>query len=448
MKLLDNIAKALGYVPQSKQMENKLLKAMSYYFGDGAPIWAEDNPEKYVEQGYVINTNVYSVVNFLAKKAADVDFQLCQTQSNGDEKIIESHPILDVLYEPNPMQGKNELFEQLYGFYLLSGNTYTYLLYPDNGPNAMQPREIYSLPAPWVEVLGGDYRQPLKGYQISTYGFGKDAQFTTDEVIHTKAAQFLWGEGQEKYGMSPLRAAWRSVQTDNSAYEANKKGLDNMGAAGVLFDKGSSADEMAKTYWTSEQQQLMQDKLQKMSGPKFNKSIMAAVGDLGWINFGLSPIDMALLETLEYGLADICNVYSVQDMLFNSGQGRTYSNLAEARKMAYSDAIIPLVNRVLSDYTRKLIPRYPDLKGKNYYLKANTSNIPEMQDDMEKLAGWLAKSDFLTLNEKRKAMGYKTLPDEMMDEVFIPTSLVPLSLSGIDVPSIAEATIREPQGRA
>ena len=446
MTFLDKVAKALGYSKQDNS-ENKLLRAMSYYLGEGSPIWQEDNPEKYVENGYAINVNVYSVVNFIAKKAADLDIQLCFTTPGGEEDKVDSHPVLDLLYHPNPDQSKSEFFEQVFGFYLLSGNTYTYQISPDNGPNAMQPQELYVLPAPWTEVLGGDYRQPVKGYQIRTYGYGSDAQFTTDEVIHTKAAQYLWGEGQEKYGMSPLRAAWRSVQTDNSAYEANKKGFDNMGASGVLFDRGTGAEEgVGRTFWTEAQQKLMQDKLQKMSGPKFNKSIMAAVGDLGYYNFGLSPIDMAILETLEYGLADICNVYSVQDMLFNSGGGRTYTNLAEARQMAYTDAILPLVNRYLSDLNRSLLAKYPDLKGGNYYLKVNTSNIAELQKDMQKLAGWLNTSDFLTPNEKRQAMGYDALPDPLMDEVYVSAGQVPISLAGLDMPAIAESTVNGSQG--
>lgn len=435
MKIIDRIAKALGYQP-ARVLENKLTRAMSYYLGDGSPIWQEDNPEKYVEQGYARNVDVYSVVNFIAKKAADIDVCVYRSTPEGEEKI-DNHPALDLIYYPNPDQGKNQFLEQALGYYALSGNTYTYLLGPDNGPNAGQPKEIWTLPSPWVEVIGGDWRQPVKGYQISTFGWGSNVGFTTDEVIHTKAAQYLWGEGQEKYGMSPLRAMWYSVQTSNSGYEANKKGLDNMGPPGVLFDRGTSSDEMSKTYWTAEQQKLMEDKLRKLGGVKNKGSIMAAVGDLGWYNFGLSSVDLAILDTLELTLADICNGYGLQDMLFNSAQGKTYTNLAEARQMAYTDAIIPTLNRYLSDLTRSLLSRYPD--SKNLYFKAETSRIPELQKDMGKMAQWMAQAYWLSPNEKREEMGFEKSEEEQMDEIYIPSSYVPLTLSGMDVPQMMEA---------
>ena len=438
MTIVDRIAKALGYAPMQgrDQLLNKLTKAMTYYIGVDSPVWREDNPEKYVEDGYARNIDVYSIVNYIAKKGSKVDIQLCRSLPNGEEETIGSHPVLDLLYSPNPDQGKMAFMEQALGFYALSGNSYTYLLAPDAGPNKGRPLEMYQLPSPWVEVIGGDYRTPVRGYQIYTYGNSQQVQFTLDEIIHTKAAQYLWGEGQEKYGMSPMRAAWYSVQTSNSGYTANKKGLDNMGPPGVLFDKGTSADEMSKTYWTSDQQRMMEDKLRRVSGTKNAGTIMAAVGDLGWINFGLSAVDMAILDTLEFTLADMCNAFGLQDMLFNSAQGKTYTNLAEARQMAWTDSILPIVDRLLDDYTRKLLPRYSDLKDGSYYLKSVTSNIPELQKDMGKLADWLSKADWLTLNEKREQMGMEPLEVEGMDEVYISAGMQPLLLSGMDIPQM------------
>jgi hypothetical protein len=76
------------------------------------------------------------------------------------------------------------------------------------------------------------------------------------------------------------------------------------------------------------------------------------------------------------------------------------------------------------------------LKDGSYYLKSVTSNIPELQKDMGKLADWLSKADWLTLNEKREQMGMEPLEVEGMDEVYISAGMQPLLLSGMDIPQM------------
>ena len=99
MTIVDRIAKAFGYAPMQgrDQLLNKLTKAMTYYIGVDSPVWREDNPEKYVEDGYARNIDVYSIVSYIAKKGSKVDIQLCRSLPNGEEETIGSHPVLDLL---------------------------------------------------------------------------------------------------------------------------------------------------------------------------------------------------------------------------------------------------------------------------------------------------------------------------------------------------------------
>ena len=117
-----------------EEVMNKLFAAQFSMVGEGSPIWQENTPENFIKQGYQANVDVYSVSSLIAQKASIVDFELVQ-KIGKEEKVIDSHPILDLLYSPNKYQSKEAHFEQLYGFYLLTGNTFEYFIGPKEGIN-------------------------------------------------------------------------------------------------------------------------------------------------------------------------------------------------------------------------------------------------------------------------------------------------------------------------
>ena len=121
---------------------------------------------------------------------------------------------------------------------------------------------------------------------------------------------------------------------------------------------------------------------------------------------------------------------SKDSVLFNSTKASTYNNMPDARKRLYTDAVLPLVSRVLGEFNRQIVTKYKD--GKNLYLRAYTNNIPELQVDKRIMAEWLDKAHYLTPNQKLIEMGYPPSTDPAMDEVYFPSSLVPLDLLGVN----------------
>ena len=132
---------------------------------------------------------------------------------------------------------------------------------------------------------------------------------------------------------------------------------------------------------TEVQQRNLEAKFRKMSGTKNSGTIAVTSGNLGYINFGLSAVDLAIMDTLKMTLVDVCNVYHVPSQLFNSEIGKTYSNLKEARKQMYTDAVLPMADRIYGKLSRKLLPKYPYLNGRDVYFKVDQSNINELQPD-------------------------------------------------------------------
>lgn len=424
MTALERIGKTLGLLPKTKasEFEARVQRALYRYVGSNQIVWNDDNPEAYVTDGYNRNHLVYSIVQWVARKAAQIDFKVERVLPGGETEELQDHEVLEVLYNPNEFQGKSEYFEQFYGFLALTGNSYMWGARPTSGRNIRKPVELHTLPAPLVEIVRGTDFDPVRGYTLQFTD--RQSEFAADEVLHLKYASYYYNQGVELYGVSPLMAGWYILQKSNSNTEAMKKSFDNMGALGVLFEKDNWEG------YNDQQRKRAQAQLEKKVAGTDNKGrILYTGGDFGYINFGANPVDLALIDDAKMTLADLCRLYHVDPKLFGESEASTFNNLKEARKISYVDGVLPLVQMFCDEFTRAFLPAY----GPNLRLKPVTRNIPELQADMKEQAEWLSKTYWLTENEKRKAMGYDEA-DEIGDVFHVPAGLIPFG-SDLDLPS-------------
>jgi HK97 family phage portal protein len=260
------------------------------------------------------------------------------------------------------------------------------------------------------------------GYTLTYSG---EKPLAADQVIHVKTTNLDYGAGRELYGMSPIQSAWNIVEKAKSNQEASKKAFDNGGAAGVLSRKPA---EMNTLPLSQEQFDNLQERVkQVMNGPKNANKIIALEGDYQYHKFGLSPVDLNLLEDAEATLLDICNIYHVPSQLFNVSAGQKYDNMQAAGRMAYTDAILPMVDRFAQKFTRKVLQ---GVYGEDLKLVPITSDIPEMQASKKDQAEWLRMADWLSVDEKRAEQDYQ--PTDGGDVVLVSSATVPLDLAGMD----------------
>ena len=102
---------------------NNMMSGLVTYMGN--------DQKSYIKDGYKMNPNVYSVINWIIKKAALSHWQLFEVVK-GEKVIVYDHEVLDLLNRPNPMQGKSEFIENMLGYKLLTGESFIYKLSPEN----------------------------------------------------------------------------------------------------------------------------------------------------------------------------------------------------------------------------------------------------------------------------------------------------------------------------
>ena len=257
--------------------------------------------------------------------------------------------------------------------------------------------------------------QPVKEYTLSYNG---TYRMPADCVCHIKDVNLYYdGTGSHLYGMSPLKAGLRSMDSNNEALSTGKKYLQNQMARGILMSEEGDLNEV--------QAMQLKDKFRESyQGSKNAGDVIITPKKLSWVNFGLPASDLSLIEQYNGTIKDLCNIYNVPVQLLNNTDSSTYNNMKEAKKALYQNAVIPELNKIKDELNRWLTPQY----GEKLYIDFDYSVIPELQEETEKVVAQMTQAWWLTPNEKRAAMNYGQDEDTPeMNDYYVPANLMPIN---------------------
>ena len=417
MNVLSKIFSRKAISGQVKQLGNLLNKILYQWTGDIAYL-LPDNIESYINDGYKGNIHVYSVITAITQRCTGIPFKHVL---NGE--VLEKSDMLELLDHPNPMQGRDEFIEALFGWLLVTGNAYIYEISPEDGLNKGKPAELWLLPSHLTEILGGGMTNPIAGYRVNI-GAGMSMPIPANKVRHLR----FWNpstdqSGSQLYGQSPMSAALLTIQASNSGYKALNKAYQNGAPAGILTGTKDEAFE-----YTKAQVDDMQERFSRKYGGADNymKPIFVR-SPMQWIKMGYSVVDMNIVELMKYTLQDVCNIYHVPIHLFSS-DAATLDNYKESRKSIYTDAVIPLFDRLCS----KLNPDFPGKFVAGSKIDFDASVIPELSIDIQAMTTALNPAWWMTGNERREAMGLPESTDPTMNEILYPAGLIPGGDFGMD----------------
>jgi len=185
---------------------------------------------------------------------------------------------------------------------------------------------------------------------------------------------------------------------------------------------GIITDRSADMGITEEQQSIIETQLRaKAYGPENKGKFLITAGDVGFIPLGLSPIDLNLYQANMQVLRDICIVYHVPYIIFDQTDSNASFGTAmkEARKMAYTDAILPVVEMFTDSFNAYGLTGY----GPNLVLDYDTGQIEELQIDSKALAETLNLQYWKSIAEKQRESGMEVDP-KFEGVYFLPSGLV------------------------
>jgi len=415
MALLDNIRNI--FTSTQKPTLTKEQGPMVGYFGVNSTTSKMFKYDDLAVEGYLKNAIVFRCVSEISKGASAVPFML----KSGDE-IIESHPAMALLNRPNPLQSYSEFFNSLYGYLLLSGNSYVMRITGIGG----SPRELHLLRPDRIEIKGRTggvfperYEYSINGRVQSVYDVDQENGFSDLKQVK------LWHPMDDYYGCSPLTAAATEVDQHNSATRHNINLLEN-GArpSGAVIFKPKDDQGYQMQLSESQRQQLLTDLNQRFQGSKNAGRPLLLEGDFDWREMGLSPRDMDFLNMKHMSATDIALCFGVPSQLVGVPDSQTYSNVAEARLALYEETIIPYLKKVESDINEWLMPQYDD----NIEFCYDVDSIPALSERRriiyENVVSAVDKG-IMTRNEARELVGLS--PIEGADDLLVPANLFALN---------------------
>jgi HK97 family phage portal protein len=384
-----NRLKNLLRAPEAKASRTARLIALE---SPGRPRWTPRDYAALALERYIGNAIVHRAVKLVAENAASCAFLLYEGTAERDR-----HPLLDLLTRPNPRQDGAALFEALHAYLLLAGNAYLEAVIVEG-----TVRELYCLRPDRMRVVPGadgwaeSYEYTAAG---RTVRFDQNAP-PLPPILHLTAFHPL----DDHYGLAPLEAAAVAVDTHNSAARWNKALLDNSARpSGALVYDGPEGSLLSEGQYDRLKRQLEET----YEGAANAGRPLLLEGGLDWKAMSLSPKDMDFLEAKHTAAREIALAFGVPPMLLGIPGDNTFSNYQEANRVFWRQTVLPVAQRVGCALAQWLAPAF----GADLRLAIDTDRIDALANDRAALWERVTKAPFLTVNEKREAVGYAPVAD-------------------------------------
>ncbi len=364
------------------------------WHGAGRVAWSPRDTVTLARTGFTANPVGFRCVKMIAEAAASLPLVLQdRVQRYAD------HPLLGLIQRPNPVQGRAELFEALYGQLLLSGNAYVEAVGAEDGV----PLELHVLRSDRMSVVPGADGWPV-AYEYSVNG--RKLRFDVSQghpvVCHLKS----FHPQDDHYGLSPLQAAAQAVDVHNSASRWSKALLDNAARpSGAIVYRGAEGQGSLSN---DQYDRLVSEMESHHQGARNAGRPMLLEGGLDWKPMGFSPSDMEFQKTKESAAREIALAFGVPPMLLGIPGDATYANYQEANRAFYRLTVLPLVTRVsasVADWLSGFIPERLEMKP-------DLDQVAALATERDAQWSRVAAADFLSNAEKRALLGLPALAAE------------------------------------
>ncbi len=343
-------------------------------------MWTPRNYAALAREGFAGNPIGYRAIRMIAEAAASIPLL-----AYVGEKDVSEHPVLKLLTRPNAGQPGREFFEMLYGFLLVAGNAYVEKVALDG-----HPRELFALRPDRMKAIASANGWP-EAFEYSVNG--QSVRLPREAVLHVR----LFNPLNDHYGMSPLEAAQRSIDTHNAAAAWNKAMLDNSARP-----SGALVYAAADGHLTADQFERLKGELaQSYQGASNAGRPMVLEGGLDWKEMGFSPKEMEFIEAKNAAAREIALAFGVPPMLLGIPGDNTFANYAEANRGFWRQTVVPIAGRMAEALSGFLGADFEGLR-----LAHDLDQVEALSSDREALWARVEKASFLTDDEKRAAVGY------------------------------------------
>ncbi|WPO38987.1 phage portal protein [Tardiphaga sp. 42S5] len=391
--MLDRL-KAYLAAPEAKA--SRTARVLAFEAG-GRARWTPKDFAALAREGYLSNAIVHRAVRLIAENAAACSFLVFD---RAQER--EGHPLAQLLTRPNPRQDGGVFFETLYAHLLLAGNAYVEAVTLDtqvrqHEVRQHEVRELYALRPDRMKVVpGSDGWAEAYDYSVGGRSVRFDQQASgVPPILHLTFFHPL----DDHYGLAPIDAAATALDTHNASSKWNKALLDNAARpSGALVYAGPEGSVLSEPQFDRLKRELEGN----YQGAANAGRPLLLEGGLDWKAMSLTPKDMDFLDAKHNAAREIALAFGVPPMLLGIPGDNTFANFQEANRVFFRQTVLPLAARTGNALAQWLAPAF----GDGIRIEIDTDRVDALAADRTALWERVSSADFLTLNEKREAVGY------------------------------------------
>lgn len=391
--------------------------------GDGV-VWPSKRYDVYAKEAYLTNVIAYRCIDETAKAMESVKWYLERRSNDGSFEEVTNHPVIDVIYRPNPEEHFGELLYKHTAFSMIAGNVYTERIRVGGAANRI--KELWIHRPDRMKLLVNPTTGLKTGYKYT----GPDGRSVTWDVDPLTGRSDIWHSRlfsplDDWYGDGPVEPTAREIDTSTSATEWNKSLLQNSGRLGMIFSFDGNLGD-------SEYTRLDKKLKEKHTGPKnVGKHIILEGPGAKVTPYGFSPQEMDFIEGNRELARRICLGFGMPPMVIGIPGDNTYSNYQEALLAFWEHTVFFYLRRFSEGFSKWVFE-----PTEKIMLVPDLDSIPALEPRREQAWKKIETADFLTINEKRGMVGYeryKHVLDETeneedpADKIYQNATMVPLS---------------------
>lgn len=289
--------------------------------------------------------------------------------------LIEDGPLYTLFQDVNPEIDSYVLFEATTTYIELEGDCIWYLQKSRGQaaniggslPSAIYPLSMrnfrYVLDQTKTTIVGWMYKAPN----------GTEIPLTPEEVIHFS----LFNPYNPWKGASPIEVLRMTVETDYASQRTNRKLFINSAQPdGIISFESSLSDAAYKRIqadWNAQHQ-----------GPENSHRLALMDNKAKFQSLAMNMRDLEFLEGRKMNREEILAMYKVPKFIVGLTEQINYAVSAAAKKIFYTDCIIPLLSRYEQNIQSNFLNKF--LGGQNITCCFNLSGVQELLEDMNQLA--------------------------------------------------------------
>lgn len=315
-------------------------------FNKPEAFWNRWNTQKSIEEGMKASEWVYIAVNRIAQTASSIPWRVYRRLANderepysaGDPKGL-PHPIEQLLNEPNPYMNGNDFFELLTQHLYLGGNAIDRATMLAGVPIALAPL------MPDLVDINTNNKGVVTGYKVYPNENSRNVTQNYDTVSSEEILHIKFTDPNNLYwGLSPLQAVAKTVDTDVEAITWNKISLQNRAVSTGAFVVNQA---LSPEQYTQLREMIKEQ--HQGSANAYSPWLLSFGAD--WRPMSLTPQELDFIQSRKMNRESIIAVYNVPPPLAGIYDSATFNNIVTARKSFWLDTVIPYLDNVKAALT-------------------------------------------------------------------------------------------------